>query len=559
MPKASDQPSQFRILCRVFWLRVVDLEVLSPDNDARTLLGHLAALLAGVSVLFTAPVILIGGPIAEPDLWTFEHCFFATTLTVVGVLAVLSWDSALPDRHDLLVLGPLPVRIRTVFAAKLSALAGVLSFSVIALNFSTGLIWPFLFSVPGSGILGALRSIVAYWTTSAAGAIFIFCCVLCLQGTAALVLPRQLFLRISSFLQVIAFTTLFAGYLLEPSLESIPALTNISNQRLLDCLPSYWLLGLFQQLNGTVRPAFEPLAERAWIALAIAFLSAVALLLFAWVLKLRRVVEQPDIVPGRRANGRLLGFGTTVSTALVQFGVRSLLRSRQHRLLYAFYLSFGLAIAFLYANVPQAHANALAHSGDLPTSYLVASLMILCFAVLGLRIIIGIPVALRANWIFQLTQIDATGTYLGAARRVVLVLAVIPIWVAIAAVMLCYSPSWRTAVHLIALGLVGAILADIAILNLRKLPFTCSYLPGLAKLHFLFWGGILLGLPVINEAGLLEHRLLATGVGSVGLLGLLSSMALLIHWYNGHWRQETTTMIFEEEEPLEVLALKLNS
>ena len=147
---------------------------------------------------------------------------------------------------------------------------------------------------------------------------------------------RQLFLRISSLLQFIAFTTLFAGYLLVPSLESIPALTNISNQRLLDCLPSYWLLGLFQQLNGTMRPAFVPLAERGWIALAIAFLSAVALLLLAWVMKLRRVVEQPDIVPRRPANGRLLSFGTAVSTALLQFSVRSLLRSRQHRLLYAF-------------------------------------------------------------------------------------------------------------------------------------------------------------------------------------------------------------------------------
>jgi hypothetical protein len=559
MPEPSDQSSQFRILCRVFWLRVVDLEVLSPDNDARTLLGHLAALLAGVSVLFTAPLILIGGPIAEPDLWTFEHCFFATTMTVVGVLAVLSWDSALPDRRDLLVLGTLPVRIRTVFAAKLSALAGVLGVSVLALNFSTGLIWPFLFSVPGSGILGALRSIVAYWITSAVGAMFIFCSVLCLQGTAALIFPRQLFLRISSLLQVIAFTTLFAGYLLEPSLESIPALTNISNQRLLDCLPSYWLLGLFQQLNGTMRPAFVPLAERAWMALAAAFLSAVALLLLAWVLKLRRVVEQPDIAPGRLANGRLLSFGTTVSWAIVQFGVRSLLRSRQHRLLYAFYLSVGLAIAFLYANAIQAHANALAHSGGLPASYLVASLMILCFAVLGLRLIIGIPVALRANWIFQLTQIDALHTYLSAARRAFLALAVLPIWIATAAVMLCCSPSWRTAVHLVALGFFGAILADSAILNLRKLPFTCSYLPGQAKLHLLFWGGILIGLPVINEAGMLEHRLLATGVGAVELLSLLSSMALLIHWYNGHWRQDRTTLIFEEEEPLKVLALKLNS
>jgi len=559
MLESSHQPSQFRVLCRVFWLRVVDLEVLSPDNDAQKLLGHLAALLAGVSVLFSAPILLIGGPMAEPDLWTFEHCFFATTLTVVGVLAVLSWDSVLPDRRDLLVLGPLPVRISTVFAAKLSALVGVLCFSVVALNFLTGLIWPFLFSAPGSGIVGALRSIVAYWVTSTAGAVFIFCSVLFLQGAAALVLPRQLFLRASSLLQVMAFTMLFAGYLLEPSLESIPALTNISNQRLLDWLPSYWFLGFFQQLNGTMRPAFAPLAERAWMALAIAFISAVILLLLAWVLKLRRTVEQPDIVPGRRESGRLLRFGAAVPTSVVQFCVRSLIRSGQHRLLYAFYLSIGLAIALLYAGVPQARADSLSSSGNLPTPYLVASLMILCFAVLGLRIIIAIPVSLRANWIFQLTQIDAVGAYLNAARRVLLVLAVIPIWFAVSAVMLCYVPSWRTAVHLIALGLVGAILADVAILSLRKLPFTCSYLPGQAKLHFLFWGGILVGLPVINEAALLEHRLLATTVGSVELLALLSSLAILIRWFNGDWRQDSRTIIFQEEEPHDVLALKLNS
>lgn len=558
MPKPSDQPSQFRILFRTFWLRVVDLEVLSPDNDSGTLLGHLAALLAGVSVLFTAPVILIGGSMPEPELWTFEHCFFATTLTVVGVLSVLSWDSALPDRRDLLVLGPLPVRIRTVFAAKLSALVGVLSFSVIALNFSTGLIWPLLFAAPGSGMIGALRSIAAYWITSTAGAIFIFCSVLLLEGAAALVVPRQLFLRASSLLQIIAFTTLLAGYLLEPSLENIPALTSISNQRLLDCLPSYWLLGLFQQLNGTMRPAFAPLAERAWIALALSLILAVVLLLLAWVLKLRRAIEQPDIVPGHREIGSVLSFGTTVSTALVEFSVRSLLRSRQHRLLYAFYLSVGLAIALLYADVTQANADALTHPGNLPASYLIASLMILCLAVLGLRIVIGIPVSLKANWIFRLTQVDPTGTYLSAARRVLLVLAVTPICGATAIVMLCYSPSWQTGVHLLVLVLLGVILADVAILSLRKLPFACSYLPGRAKLHFLFWGGVLVGLPVINEAGWLEHRFLRTKVGSVETLVLLSALALIIRWYNDHWRQGTKAIIFEEEAPPDLVALGLN-
>lgn len=553
------ESSQFRILFRIFWLRVVDLEILSPDNDAQTLIGHLAALLAGVSVLFTAPLILIGGPMQQPNLWTFEHLFFATTLTVVGVLAVLSWDSALPDRRDLLVLGPLPIRIHTIVAAKISALAGLLGFSAIALNFLTGLIWPLLFSAPGSGIVGAVRSIIAYWVTTASIATLIFCLVLCLQGGAALILPRQIFLRLSSLLQVAAFTVLFGGYLLEPPLENIAALVAPANRRLLDCLPAYWFLGVFQQLNGTMRPAFAPLAERAWIALAVALLSAAAILLLSWVVKLRGTVEQPDIVSGRRENGRPLSFSTPVSTALVQFSLRSLLRSRQHRLFYAFYLSIGLAVAVLYTGILDPHVDSLAQSGSLPAPLIVASLMILCFAVLGLRIIIAIPVVLRANWIFQLTKIDATVTYLRAARRALLVLAVVPIWLAASALMLYYWLSWQTMAYLVALGFVGTILTDLAILSLRKLPFACSYMPGKGKLHFVFWGGILIGLPLINEVGAFAYRLLATRSGSMELLAFVSSCAILLRWYNSGSRQDARAIRFQEEEPVDLLALRLNS
>lgn len=435
----------------------------------------------------------------------------------------------------------------------------MLGFSAVALNFLTGLIWPLLFSAPGSGILGAARSIIAYWITIAAVATFIFCLVLCLQGGAALILPRQIFLRLSSLLQVVAFTILFGGYLLEPPIENIAALVAPANRRLLDCLPSYWFLGLFQQLNGTMRPAFAPLAQRAWIALAIALFSAVTILLLSWVVKLRRTVEQPDIVPGRWENGRLLSFGSPVSTALVQFSLRSLFRSRQHRLFYAFYLSIGLAIAVLYTGVFATHADAHAGSGNLFASFLVASLMILCVAVLGLRIVIDIPVVLRANWIFHLTQIDATSTYLRAARRALFLLAVLPIWLAVVILMLSYWPSWQSVVHLIALGIVGATLTDLAILSLRKIPFACSYMPGKGKLHFLFWGGILVGLPLINEAGALEYRLLATRFGSMELLILVSSCAILLRWYNGRSRQDAGTIIFQEEEPVDLLALRLNS
>ena len=62
------EPSPFRVLYRVFWIRVVDLEVLSPESDTQRLLGHIAAMLAGISVLFTAPLVLLGGGLAQPDL-----------------------------------------------------------------------------------------------------------------------------------------------------------------------------------------------------------------------------------------------------------------------------------------------------------------------------------------------------------------------------------------------------------------------------------------------------------------------------------------------------------
>ena len=179
--------------------------------------------------------------------------------------------------------------------------------------------------------------------------------------------------------------------------------------------------------------------------------------------------------------------------------------------------------------------------------------MILCFAVLGLRFIIAIPVVLRANWIFQLTQIDATSTYLRAARRALLMLAVVPIWFVVAILMLSYWPSWQTVVHLIAFAFVGATLADLSILSLRKIPFACSYMPGKGKLHFLFWGGILVGLPLINGAGALEYRLLASNLGSMELLVVVSSCAILLRCYNDRSLQPQEQIIFQEEEPVDLL------
>jgi hypothetical protein len=121
---------QFRVLYREFLFRMVDLEVLSAhaQGDAGKLLGQFAALLIFLSLLFALPSLGFGnGRLSLLDrlmlCYGTERFLIATTMLVIGLFAVLSWDSTFPDRRDILVLAPLPVRARTLFLAKVAAVA----------------------------------------------------------------------------------------------------------------------------------------------------------------------------------------------------------------------------------------------------------------------------------------------------------------------------------------------------------------------------------------------------------------------------------------------------
>ncbi len=138
----------FRVLFREFLFRMVDLELLAPQGDMSKLLGQFAALLIFLSVGFTIPALALGSanglPAQASLLLTLsaEHFLIATTMLVVGLFAVLSWDSTFPSRRDVFVLGPLPVRARTLFLSKIAAVAAALVLTVVTLHAIAGLAWP---------------------------------------------------------------------------------------------------------------------------------------------------------------------------------------------------------------------------------------------------------------------------------------------------------------------------------------------------------------------------------------------------------------------------------
>jgi hypothetical protein len=562
---------QFRVLYREFLFRVVDLELLSSHarGDASKILGQFAALLIVLSSLFALGMLGLGDARMSREAilisaWGSEHFLIATTMLVVGLFAVLSWDSALPDRRDVLVLAPLPVHRRTMFLAKLAASATALSLAVIVLNGLTSLSWTLATAPPSSGILDLIftpanyRSFAAYWVTMMSAGGFIFGSVLCIQGLAARALPRRLFLRASGFLQMASFGLLVTTYFLQPALTTPKSLAAPQNQHLLAWLPSYWFLGLLQQLNGSMHPALVPLARRAWIGLAVIGLGTLGAYALSYIRTLRKVVEEPDIVPGIRG-GWLPDFANSFETAVTQFSLRTLIRSRQHRLILAFYLSLAFAITVLFLKIPAAQRQLTSGPWRHVNGPLLASSIVMITAwVVGTRVVFSMPMDLRANWIFRISPIGGAVTCLAARRRALIVLALGPAWAGSTALFLSIW-SWEPAIaHALILGLLGMALTELCLLGAQKIPFTCSYLPGRSNFHLTFWLCTGLIIALISKGAELEQRALGNLAEYSILIAVLGLIVLLTRWQTtAAARSEGAVLRFEEEDSPVIIGLGL--
>jgi CubicO group peptidase (beta-lactamase class C family) len=379
--------------------------------------------------------------------------------------------------------------------------------------------------VPGKGgVLAAARSLAVYWFTIVASGVFVLCCVLSVQGLAQL-LPRQIFLRLSSFLQMAFFVLLLTVYFLQPGFADLQTLAE--EQQTLGWLPSYWFFGLFQQWNGPLRPELAFLPHRAWIGLGAAVCGAAAAYLVCYFRTLRKIAEQPDILPDSRRFHWLPRFGGAFETAVGQFSVRSLLRSRQHRVLLSFYLGAALGLALFIAQGPVLHEERPEDTWyQVNGPLLVASALMVCAAVIGTRMVFAMPLEPRANWMFRVMPLPAMPRCLPAIRRSLYALAIGPMWAAFALFFLWFWP-WRIAAeHLAILGLLGVIAGELSIHGFCKIPFTCSYQPG--KSHFNMAGvifGILMFL--LFRAAALERsafdsaRLFAIAAGALAVIAIL--------------------------------------
>lgn len=554
---------QFRLLHRDFLLRMVDLELLSSHGDLQKLLGQCGALLAALS--FVMAVLMVPRYAASrlsPQAlaiaaWGDEEFLISTTMAVAGLFAVVAWNAVLPDRRDSLVLGPLPIRMRTILAAKTTAMLTGLGVTIFAANVFTGISFPPL----GAGA----HAPMAYWITMAAAGLFVFGGLLAVQGVAAHLLSYRLFLRASGVLQLVAFFAILSLYFLTPPLATPHRLAAPENQRLLGWLPSFWFLGLFQQLHGYADPVFAPLAARATRNLSIVLAIAAVSYALMYFRHMRRIIEQPDIAPadrarpatqfGRFAAARLLA--KPLDRAILLFIARTLARSRQHRFLLAAYGGMGLAIAFAFAK-DLIYSRSRTPWSHVTLQGLTVGPVLLTFAVIGARAVFSFPVALRANWIFQMTAVHRPASYYSAVRKSLLSLAAAPIWFASALAYFLIWPGRAAAAHMLVLVAVGSALVDFSLHQFRKIPFACSYLPGKANLKVklgVYAGGFVF---ILGAGTALEFAAMQKFTRFALFLAVLLGIARWA-WCRraGFAEAPYNTLQFEDVAPADVLTLDL--
>jgi hypothetical protein len=176
---------------------------------------------------------------------------------------------------------------------------------------------------------------------------------------------------------------------------------------------------------------------------------------------------------------------------------------------------------------------------------------------LSVRAAIALPMTHRANWIFRLTETDATrGEQMRAVERIVVCYAVgLPLVVALP--VLWSVIGWKhTAIAMLIVAFVGAVFVHGVLLEWRRIPFTCSYMPGKRLIVYTVVPGVAaFVLFAAVSVRLVRAALYATEVAIVIAAGLLVIAAILRRQRFAEWNQ--TPLMFEDELPDQPLQLGL--
>jgi hypothetical protein len=177
----------------------------------------------------------------------------------------------------------------------------------------------------------------------------------------------------------------------------------------------------------------------------------------------------------------------------------------------------------------------------------------------AIRVALSVPLELRANWIFRLTEdVPGRAEAAAASTRVVLALAV-----AVPIASIAPLQAWAFGVAgaarvLLAEAAVGWLLAEWRMAGWGRVPFTCAFLPGKGFVPQMCVRGFAAFVVFTFASGLLVRGAVRHAGAAVATAVVLGGIAAIRSGRRATHARETS-LTFEDRLPDDVTALRLDA
>ncbi len=538
---------KLRLLTRHFFKALFDFGIFSQegaDSFVRVVIGLISLFIAVGFLLVRMYAKKYGALFVASTAEPYAQALLADTtlaialpMWIVAFLTVLVSHSLFPDETDFRVLMPLPISRPVVFGAKLAALAlfaGIFTVtSHLALTPLVALISSGRWRLNAPPI-----SVLAFWVSGVGASTLALLTIAAINGLLIVCIPRR---YVHNATAVTRSAMLAALVLALPLVMGLPAQgPRLAQQSpLLFLAPPVWFLGVDRVLLGHGDAFFRQLSQIA----AIAFVCYVVL-----YRRFDRVMLRSFGVSRGR---RWLRWPITFSPgreAVRDFTAATLRRSALHQGVIVGLSACGVALSM----------GAILRGGLTLFTVTGAPFPLIFLLGIAARATLALPVEPRANWVFRMTERDAIrGDELRAAEGIVTMFAVlIPVAVTLPLQWMVAGP--RALVASAMTAAFGLLWVELLLHDWRRIPFTCSYMPGKhtvaqaasAGLGVFFTFGIIMS---AMEASSIRAASPRPGLIVVAVLSI--AIALLRRRRRVLWTE--TPLMFTDELPVDVMRFDL--
>ena len=558
-----------KVLVRHFFYGLFDFGLLSEagsDAFQRVLIGIIAAMLTFGLLLARVFMGAFSGHEAAsmtpaPYRAALETLVIGFPMLVVAFATLLVSQSLFPDETDFRVLLVLPVSRRVVFASKLVALTLFVGIFIVAAH--TAMLPLFLIISIGAKIHESLLlRFGAHLIASLSGSMLVVLALTGINGALLMVMPRNHLQAASTAVRSLLLCLLVLSL---PFAVRAPAIAPLlaANSPSLYLAPPVWFLAIEELLLGHASPYFARLGAIAATAFVAAALTA-AVSYAVLYRRFDRMVMRPAGVAGRPRwwNAALFDWALprrSNGAAITTFTRLTLARSPLHQGVFVAIAACGAGLVlnslFAVKAMPRLRRT---YEDELASALAWAPFALMFATTLAVRTALVLPIEPRANWVFRMTEHDEA--------RVDQIRAVIGcmVWLGVVVPLaLLFPAEWmifgmRAIPGAAVVLMTGLVLVELEMGEWRRVPFTCSYMPGKRFVGLTMLIGLASFVAFTSIGSVLLWASRAHPLGSPIVVAILGGIV----WERRRRRARLTRhtpLLFEDTLPTEVEPLRLSA